>query len=164
MFTQAVIRQLFTYDPATGILRWRIGRGRMLAGSQAGTNYYDHKTGAPHCRTVQINGGRYVEAHVIWLWMTGSWPNHDVDHTDVDPFNNSWSNLREASDSENSANRHNYRSGKLKWAYEHYGRYQASLRHAGKVHHIGTFDTEQEAHNAAYALAQQLHQQFTRQQ
>ena len=94
---------------------------------------------------------------------SGSLPVHDIDHVDTNPFNNSWSNLREAGDGENSANRPNWRKSKLKWVYEHRGGYHAKVRHAGKLHYLEFIrGTEQDAHDAAYAFAQQTHKQFTR--
>lgn len=163
MLTQAQVRKWFDYDPTTGVLRWRIRPANAVqVGDRAGSNIYD-KHGKPFKRVVGFdNYTSYTEAHVIWLWMTGVWPTKLIDHANLDRFDNSWSNLREATDSENSANGPSRHAG-LKWTnLEKNGRYRSRVRWQGVLHNVGTFHTEQEAHDAAYALAQQLHGQFSR--
>lgn len=89
--TQERVRELFTYDPESGILRWRVQRGPNRPGDRAG------------CRTVCRVGKAYLQvridyrlhlAHrVIFLLVTGSMP-EEVDHEDGNGENNIWSNLR----------------------------------------------------------------------
>jgi hypothetical protein len=163
MLTQARVKYLFNYDPLTGVLMWRVRPSRnMRAGYRAGIEDYQHD-GSPKRRQVRIDGVSHNESHVIWLWMTGVYPTGKIDHADLDPFNNVWLNLREATTGENTANGMGRRPGRLKWTYENkYGKYQAQVRSKGVVHCVGTFDSEQEAHDAAYAVAQRLHGQFVR--
>ena len=50
-------------------------------------------------------GKRSYSAHrLAWLWMTGAWPKSDIDHINRDKSDNRFSNLREATKSENKAN------------------------------------------------------------
>lgn len=155
MLTQVEVKQWFNYDPASGILTWR------RTGMRAGTKLY--RRGKPSIRQVMLSGKAYNETAVIWLWVTGSLPTLRVDHIDLNPFNNSWSNLREADNSQNQANRRNSRPGQLKWAYLHEnGRYRSRVVFRGVRYDCGYYDTEQDAHDAAYAVAQQLHGSFVR--
>jgi hypothetical protein len=134
----------------------------MRAGMRAGLEDFQ-KDGSPRRRQVRIDYVSYNEASVIWLWMAGIWPINKIDHADLNPFNNSWSNLREATTGENTANSRNKRPGRLKWTYiQSTGRYQAQVRSKGVIHCLGSYDTEQEAHAVAYAVAQRLHGPFVR--
>ncbi len=143
MLTQAQVKRLFRYDPASGALHGR----RSLITSE----------------NVRVGDKLYRTSHVIWLWMTGVWPTHTIDHRDTNPHNNSWGNLREATRVQQQANRTSGYGGKLKWAIKQpNGRYAAIVGHKGKRHRAGVFDTEQQAHDAAWLLAQRLHGAFAR--
>jgi hypothetical protein len=91
--TAEQVRDLFTYLPEEGLLRWRnpAGRwGRIPAGTVAGRV---HPEGY---RYVSFNGRQYRSSRLIWVYMMGVWPSETVDHRDVDPGNDKWDNLREA--------------------------------------------------------------------
>jgi len=88
--------------------------------------------------------------------MTGAWPKHQIDHHNLDKADNRWRNLREATRSQNQANRRahsNSRSG-IKGVYleGRSGRWRAQVQHKGRTHNLGRFDTAEEA-RAAYATA-----------
>lgn len=76
-----------------------------------------------------------------------------VDHKDGNPLNNRRSNLRLATHTENLRNSKKRRQG-LKGACFHKRnkRWVASIRVNKKAIHLGSFDTEQEAHEA-YCIA-----------
>src|SRR5579864_7332947 len=100
--TEEHVRSLFTYDPEEGLLRWRHPAGmggRIPAGSVAGST--GNKEGY---RYVSINGRLYKSSRLIWLYVTGAWPEYQIDHKDNDTGNDKWCNLREATQSQNKAN------------------------------------------------------------
>jgi HNH endonuclease len=159
MITYAEVCAMFDYNPATG---WLVNRRTRR---RAGTNKFENRM--PKRRQVKIGGrtGEVInEANLIWLWMTGAWPTHFVDHIDGDPFNNAWTNLREATNSENSMNRRPVTSTGFKWAYlePKTGRYIAQIKVNGQNTYLGTFSTPQDAHAAALTLASNLHGKFVR--
>ena len=164
MLTQAQVRYWFDYNPATGVLTWRVRASRnVFAGQRAGGEAYAGMPLKLQRRQVRINRVGYNEANVIWLWMTGVWPSHEIDHVDNNPVNNVWSNLRLATSSNNQANKPGRRSNRLKWAYvTPQGKYQAQVRIDYTLHCLGTYDTEQEAHNAAYIFARSKRGAFAR--
>jgi HNH endonuclease/AP2 domain len=163
--TQARLKQLLHYEPATGVFTWlvdRLTRGRVnvVVGQRAGTS---DRAGY---RSVMIDSRRYQCSHIAVLWMTGSWPDHEVDHKDCDPSNDAWGNLRQATSSENKWNRRvskNSRSG-LKGAYwdNSLGCWRSQIMRHGKSRHLGRFNTAEEAHEAYVAAAKDIHGEFAR--
>lgn len=98
--TQARLKELLHYDPATGAWTWLVDplRGPRRAGKPAGSD-----KGGGYKRIV-IGGARHYAHRLAVLYMTGEWPDGDVDHKDRDPSDNRWSELRVSSHSQNLAN------------------------------------------------------------
>jgi hypothetical protein len=101
--TQAQVRELFDYNPETGQLIWKVERYRKHPGDIAGCA---HKTkNKNYWRvSVSVNYRRYLAHRIIWLWMTGDWPEQEIDHIDRNATHNQWSNLRLSGHSENGRN------------------------------------------------------------
>src|SRR6516164_1205479 len=100
---QELLDKMLDYDPATGILRWRVERYRKHPGDIAGCIHKVAKDDYWRV-TVSINYRRYLAHRIIWLMMTGKWPVKEIDHMDRDPTNNRWGNLREATRTQNGRN------------------------------------------------------------
>ena len=94
------LRQLLDYDSQSGAFIWREKPCRNVQkGARAGTiqpNGY---------RTIRIDGFQYLEQRLAWLYMHGEWPLGQVDHINRCISDNSISNLRDVSHSENQQNR-----------------------------------------------------------
>lgn len=56
-------------------------------------------------RCIQIDGKQYKEHNLIWFYITGKWPEQELDHKDHKLDNNSFDNLRLATFSQNGGNR-----------------------------------------------------------
>lgn len=62
-----------------------------------------------------IDGKHYLMHRLAWLYITGAWPKNLLDHIDGNPENNAFTNLREATASQNSQNLKKFKShNKLK--------------------------------------------------
>jgi hypothetical protein len=96
-------RAVLSYNPCSGILRWKVARCHIDVGQIAG--YVAKRRGKPHRLNIIYHHRLYPAARIIWLIVTGEWPQMVVDHKDRNPFNNRWSNLRLATGSQNSVNR-----------------------------------------------------------
>lgn len=94
---------MLSYDPETGILRWKVERYRKHAGDIAGCKYITKRKKMKRVN-ISVNYYRYGAYRVIWFLMTGSWPTKEIDHIDGDGWNNRWSNLREVTHRENGKN------------------------------------------------------------
>lgn len=165
--TAETLRDLLSYDPVTGIFRWkprnedtRIGRSwdTRLAGKVAG------------CRLpvgyiyVSIGGERYYAHRLAWLYVYGVWPENIVDHRDRDRGNNRITNLREATYSQNMGNskhRKNNTSG-LRGAFwnKRASKWNAKMKQSGRWLHIGTYNTALEAHEAYSKVARIYWREF----
>lgn len=155
------LRELLHYDPETGVFRWRAdrltGRGRRLlarAGDIAGTREQNGY--------VRINiDYRPQRAHrLAFLYVTGKWPRHHVDHKNGVPDDNAWSNLRDVPQAINNQNQRRVRAdsktGVQGVQQTADGRFVARVGLSG-TRHIGRFDTPQEAHSAYVAAKRELH-------
>jgi hypothetical protein len=45
-------------------------------------------------RAIRVDGGLYLEHRVIWLLVTGVWPEGVIAHVNGDGHDNRWNNLR----------------------------------------------------------------------
>lgn len=145
----AYIRSHWGYNPDTGVVT---GRG----GKPIGTRRRD---GALQALAYLPSGTTAVLLHrAAWLLATGRWPTAEVDHRDGNRRNNRWRNLREATRAENQQNRRQRgAAGNLIGCSRYYRKWKAQIRHEGRVHYLGLFDTEQEAHAAYCEAKQRLH-------
>ena len=155
MITQARLREVIHYNPETGEFTWRPpSRGRAWRGVLAGRP--DKATGYGR---IMIDARRYKAHQLAWLYMTGEW-SIGIDHKNLDPGDNRWSNLREASHSQNCANkrvRTDSRSG-IKGVKQdsRTGRWRADICVRGKSFCLGHRATQEEA-AALYAEAARHH-------
>ena len=56
-------------------------------------------------RQIRIASGFYYSSRLAWLYMTGEWPEDQVDHINRIRDDDRWINLRAANQSQNSYNR-----------------------------------------------------------
>lgn len=112
-FTASQVREALSYDPFTGLLVWN-ALPRACFDSDMGWKVWNAKyPGKQALTAVNSKGylcgkfrGKYLSAHrAAFACMTGELPEQDVDHIDGQKENNSWSNLRLVSHSENCSNR-----------------------------------------------------------
>ncbi|HBC9089329.1 TPA: HNH endonuclease [Citrobacter koseri] len=93
-----ILSEFLVYDPTskTG-LRWKNDRGKMKAGTEAGS--YSTTKGD---YVVRLFRKKYAVHRVVWELVNGQIaPDYDIDHIDGDRRNNHVSNLRLATTSQN---------------------------------------------------------------
>jgi hypothetical protein len=96
------LNELLEYDEVTGVIRWRVTRGRTAkAGDEAG--YISKGTGY---RLIGIDGQNYMAARIAWALHYGVDPYPaEVDHKNRNRADNGIGNLRLATRSEQMYNR-----------------------------------------------------------
>lgn len=161
-------RQLLSYDPRTGIFRWRYramkwfeDRSRWItwnkrfagkvAGSVAGNGYV----------YIGIEPYAYLAHRLAWLFVHGHWPEGNLDHINGDRSDNRIANLRSANHTENAQNqgmRSDNTSGfkGVSWHKQRH-RWVAAITKDYKKISLGLYDTADEAHEAYIAAKQVIH-------
>lgn len=153
--TQERLKDVLNYDPATGVWTWnKCLSPRVKAGSIAG------RTDRDGYRDIGIDGRKYRCCRLAFLYMTGKWPKNLVDHKNLNKADDSWLNLREATASENEANKTCRGSIPFKGVDYINNKYRARI---GKNRlYLGYFDTAEEAHSAYVAAANKTFGKFAR--
>jgi hypothetical protein len=150
------INELLTYDPGTGVFRWKVERRRGRAvGSVAGsTDSYGY-------RQICIDGSKRLAHRVAWTLSSGKWPDGEIDHINGDRSDNRIANLREASRQVNTQNtraaRKDSKTGMTGTWTTPYGQHCARITVDGKEIYLGVFPSLEEAHAAYVTAKRQLH-------
>lgn len=144
--TPEYANSLFDYNPETGVLRWRVARGKIKPGAVVASR------GAGGCLTVMVDGRNYKAHRIIWLLVKGVFPDPEIDHRDRNQGNNRWNNIREATSSQNKMNR----PSRGIYLDKRDGRWYARVTVHGKIIHCGRHRTK-EAAAAARASAARMH-------
>ena len=155
--TADFVRSILDYDPETGILTWRRkaginGKGNFKVGDVAGSR----KKGQI---MIGVCDQRYCAHRLAWLWMTGKWPS-EIDHVNRDPFDNRWVNLREATRSQNNANKPSTSPFKGVSFDKRKNAWRARVKVNRKERWLGYFETAEEAHEAYRRAAQEIWGEF----
>jgi len=138
------IREAFSYDAETGILRWAERRNhRTRRGAAVGS-----RTPKGHLRVV-IDGQPILVHRVIWAHVYGTWPENQIDHINGNPSDNRLSNLRPATNRQNQCNaktRVDNTTGRVGvyWA-ANVGKWRPMIRLNGKNVCLGLYETFPEA-------------------
>jgi hypothetical protein len=168
----AYLRQCFDYDPTTGVLTWR---ARPLSDfpdehtmSMWNTRYAGTIAGSAEIGriTVRLSNVQYGAHRIIWrmLHPRGRMPN-EIDHRDLNKFNNRPGNLRAATRSQNMANTqidHRRNTTGYKGVYKHSHKFKAQIGHKGHTRYLGLFNTAKAAHEAYCVAATRLKGEFAR--
>ena len=115
--TRELLWEILDYDKDTGVLTWKKRKiesphwrerdakafNTCHAGKEAGKLFRYGQTKALR-RQVKLFNKNYFAYRLIWVMMTGDWPEQGIDHIDQDSTNDRWENLREASNSVNQRN------------------------------------------------------------
>lgn len=148
ILTQERLKELIHYNPETGVFTWN-GRFKgvkksRVAGCITSQGYV----------LIRIDGVLYKAHRLAFLYMTGRFPEKDVDHMNGNPGDNRWTNLRNVSHSENMRNvLHKAASSKYTGVSfcSATGRWKSQINLSGKNRNLGRFLSEKEA-CAAYLM------------
>ena len=155
--TPARAAELFTYEPETGVLRWKERAARCInVGDAAGFLRADGYITVNHQR-------RSYQAHrLAWAIVHGSWP-HMLDHINGDKADNRIYNLRLSdvglnTQNQRRAHKSNLSSGILGvHFYERTGRWRATIWANGKNHFLGYHATAGEAQRVYIEAKRRFH-------
>lgn len=99
--TQEELKREIHYDHCTGIFTWReSGSGRILGRYAGCKRSFKGKMYLRIC----VNKKCYMAHRLSFLYMTGKFPDYEVDHINGDGIDNRWCNLRDVTHIENQKN------------------------------------------------------------
>jgi hypothetical protein len=152
--TAELVRDLLDYAPESGIFIWKKDRSTKvhagdIAGSLMANGYVK----------IGISSSYYLAHRLAWLWVTGEWPQEQIDHINRVIDDNRWVNLREATGSQNVANQPPRKLSELPRGVRRTGRKFGAHIGAPQLY-LGTFDTVEEASAAYMAAARDLYGEF----
>lgn len=139
------LRAKLSYNQETGIFTWTDkatpARKGKVAGQVMLSGYY----------RLGFEKLEYYQHHLAWYYVTGLWPQEQIDHIDRNRGNNAFDNLREASGKQNNQN------SKVGKVYRRYDKWSAQLSHEGQLVYLGVFSCFGQALKARNAKKRELH-------
>jgi hypothetical protein len=137
------LRELFTYDPATGRITVLVHqhKSKLWPGDEAG---WIRRSKSNQYRMILVDGVEIFAHRIAWAMHHDAWPEGYVDHVNHDGLDNRIENLREVSAALNSRNQPG--QGVQLGVREGYrGAFTAHVSINNKFIHLGTYGTEAEA-------------------
>lgn len=151
MITQEQLQNQVRYSPETGEFFWKEpipAKARRNFG-KAGTVHPDGYV------RLRVLGSCYMAHRLAWLYIHGYYPSR-LDHINRCKSDNRITNLRETTYRENQLNsdqRSEFGTGVYKTKS---GKFYSQISDGGKLFHLGTFATKEEAANAYSVAVQQI--------
>ena len=159
MITQCELKEVLDYNPDTGVFIWKKTVGnRAVIGSVAG-----HKNNNGYI-CIKINRKTYKAHRLAYLYMTGNFPENLIDHINHITDDNRWTNLRDATNSQNQFNKAKHKNNTsgykgVSWDTRN-KKWRAKIKCMNKTIHIGCYTTPQEAAEAYKKKAIELFGEF----
>jgi len=155
---QELLKELVDYNPDTGVFAWKKIRRGVSCNKKVGTvkpNGYI---------VVLINRKLYRLHRLAWLYMTGKWPDNEIDHINGNRADNRFCNIRQATKAENNWNkkvRKDSTTGiKNVLYYPNYQTYYVKITANNVSHSFGPFKTKDEAASVAKEKRIEIHKNF----
>jgi HNH endonuclease/AP2 domain len=148
------LREVLRYDPETGLFYWRISRGSVAAGTQAGKRTWDGYS------VIRIDGTEHYAHRLAWLYVHGEHPTAEIDHKDRNPADNRIANLRQSSHAENTRNRARHNRSGFKGVTREGSKWRATISVGGRNIWLGYHPTAEKAAAAYDEAARLYHGEF----
>jgi hypothetical protein len=163
------IRACLSYDHLTGEFWWK-PRPREHFDTDGAFKRWNTRYASTIAGNISVHGYRIIKigqlyraSRIAWKLMTGDEPPEMLDHKDGNRANDAWLNLRVATQTEQNWNRiprecvSGYRgvspNGK---------RWKAQISIDGRIRHLGSYDTPEDAAAVYEAVALTVHRKFYR--
>lgn len=157
-----LLQKVYSYDPESGVFSYigKVGVARRVT--------IGSKAAAATCAGYERLSAYYCgfAAHkVAWLFATGAWPLHEIDHINGDKRDNRIANLRDVTRAINAQNiRQATPQSKSGLLGAHVNsnkrakkRFRSSIKVGGACIRLGEFHTKEQAHEAYVNAKRRLH-------
>ncbi len=165
--TKARLRELMSYDPRKGELRWIVLPHKSASNIKVGdvVGYIRPEDGY---RIIVVGGRKYMAHRLIWLYVHGRWPASQIDHVNGDKSDNRLVNLREATNGQNKANSNIRRNNTLTGytgvtVHGETGKYRVRAQFNGKMRSFGLYESLEKAVEVRRQAAREVFGEFARQ-
>lgn len=150
------LKEVITYNAETGEFTWLVSlNGRAKPGDSAGN------ISVLGYRRIGIDRRCYKASRLAIFYMTGKWPEFDVDHINGDSTDDRYCNLRDVPTVVNLQNQRraksNNKSTGALGVVRDGSRFRAQIKAGGKRHELGAFPTIAEASQAYIEAKRKLH-------
>lgn len=156
MITQNRLKELFYYNPETGIF------SRLSI-----TNRNQHIGDIVGCEDIQkgyimigADGALYLAHRLAFLYMTGEWPKNQIDHINRIKNDNRWCNLREATPRQNGWNKKVPKNNKVGIKGVYWDKRISKFIVQRDRRYLGSFASKEQAALASLRYAKQHHGEF----
>lgn len=154
------IDSALSYDPITGVIRWKITPNRRIrVGDIAGSVSHGYNY-------VRFNRQTFKASHIAWMLFHGKFPENMIDHANLDRLDDRIQNLREANSSQNGYNTaiqaRNKTGYKGVFLVRSTGMFKAYITENGERRNLGHHRTAIDAHRAVESMRSDLHGEFAR--
>jgi len=154
--TQEILKSKLNYDPETGVFTRTLKTGIVkVAGCKDSRGYL----------AIYLNKKLHYGHRLAWLYMTGQWPDTDIDHINGIKGDNRICNLREATRSQNGrnrgANKNNTSGYKGVCWHKSIQKWMSRITISGDIKFLGYFDAPEEAYLAYCEAAKEYHGEFS---
>lgn len=156
VLTRKRLIEVLRYDKDRGLFFWKIAIGRRRKGSKAG-----HLNLRGYIE-IRIDGKKYQAHRLAWFYVKGKWPKDQIDHANGKRRDNRFSNLREATQAQNSQNEHFLRANNTSgiqnvfWVKARQ-RWLVRIVLAGKRIYVGHFEDIDSAAEASRKAKMRFH-------
>lgn len=159
MITQERVQYLLWYDSETGNLIWKNPTSKRVSIFDIAGHIDDDYI------TIRLDKILYPAHCIIWLYVTGTWPEDQIDHKDLNKQNNRWANLREATPSLNGANKNKYATNKsgfkgVSWSKRRQA-WLAQITINYKTINLGCYETAEKASEVYQKAAKEHFGEFS---
>ena len=145
------------YEATTGAFTWLVRGAGITRGALVGC------VGSHGYRVMNLGRKKIRACRLAWFMTYDEWPNGEIDHINGERLDDRIENLRVVDRAGNAQNKYfaqaNNRSCGLlgvTWNKQHH-RWQAKIMARKVRHHVGYFDTPEEAHSAYLVAKARLH-------
>jgi hypothetical protein len=159
MITQNRLKEVLDYNPDTGVFIRRLKQTGVKQGKISGSLTLEKY------QVTSIDNKIYKCHRLAWLYMTGKFPDGQIDHINGNRSDNRFENLRDVTQTQNIQNQRkaqisNKSTGILGVFKNGFG-FMARITHNNTKIYLGTFKTTEEAQAAYVAAKRVLHSSCT---
>jgi len=137
------LHERLTYDPETGLFRWKRRDWDWQFNSRfAGHQAFTGINSRGYCKSDLKPWGRFTAHRVAWAMHYGEWPEGSIDHINGVKTDNRIENLRLCFPAQNNANRPRQSNGKysrfkgVSW-HKKGRKFSAQIGHGGRLVYLG---------------------------